>query len=152
MGLLDSVLSSVLGGNAASSPLQGVLGSLLGGSGTGGVLGSLMGGRQQPASQEGGLAGMGGLGGLLAQFQQAGLGHIADSWVGNGPNQSVTPDQLSQVFGQQRVDDMAQQANMPAHDMLSQLSQFLPHAVDKMTPNGAPAAGSSPFDQAGTGL
>ena len=155
MGLLDSVLGSVLGGNAASSPLGGVLGSLLGGSGTGGMLGSLMGGQQQPAQQGGiggALGGLGGLGGLLAQFQQAGLGHVAESWMGNGPNQPVSPDQLQQVFGHDRVNEMAQQANMAPHDMLSQLSQLLPHAVDKMTPNGAPAAGASPFDQAGQGL
>ena len=44
----------------------------------------------------GGIGG-GGLGGLLQQFQNAGLGHVAQSWVGNGPNQAVTPDQLQNV-------------------------------------------------------
>ncbi len=79
---------------------------------------------------------MGGLDGLLQQFQGAGLGHVAQSWVGNGPNQSISPDQLQNVFGEQRVNDMAGQAGMQPGDFLSQLSQHLPNAVNGMTPNG----------------
>ncbi len=78
----------------------------------------------------------GGLGGLLSQFQQAGLGNIAQSWIGNGANQPVSPQQLQNVFGENQVQDMANQAGMPKGDFLSQLSQHLPHAVDQMTPNG----------------
>jgi len=101
----------------------------------------------------GALAGMGGIGGLLAQFQQAGLGHIAESWVGGGPNQPVSPDQLNQVLGSSRVHDIAQQAGMNPGDLLSQLSHLLPHAVDQLTPNGVvPAPGHSPFDEAGQNL
>ena len=81
--------------------------------------------------------GGGGLQGLLSSFQQAGLGHVAQSWVGNGPNQPVSPDQLQSVFGQDRVQSMASQAGMAPQDFLSQLSQHLPAAVDGMTPNGA---------------
>ncbi len=168
MGLLDSVIGNLMGGGAQpqqqNSALQSVLGSLLGGgggqqSGMGAILGSLLGGGQQQMPSQpglgggmggglgGALAGMGGLGGLLSQFQQAGLGHIAESWVGNGPNQPVSTDQLQQVLGHQRVQDMATQANMQPGDMLSQLSHILPTAVDKMTPPG-----SSVFDGAGQNL
>ena len=78
----------------------------------------------------------GGLGGLVSQFENAGLGHIAQSWVGNGPNHPVSPDQLQNVFGQQQVQTMADQAGMPRGDFLSQLSQHLPAAVHGMTPDG----------------
>ena len=30
-------------------------------------------------------------------------GHIAQSWVGNGPNQAVSPQQLQNVFGNDQV-------------------------------------------------
>lgn len=126
MGLLDSVLGSLMGGGAgASFPMGGVLGSLLGGGqpgGTGAGMGSGMGG--------------GGLGGLMSQFQQGGLGHIADSWVGNGPNQSVSPEQLHGVLGADQVQSMASQAGRQPNDFLSQLSQHLPDAVHGMTPDG----------------
>ncbi len=76
------------------------------------------------------------LGGLLSQFQQAGLGHVAQSWVGNGPNQPVSPQQLQTVFGEDQVQGMASQAGMQPGDFLSQLSQHLPTAVNGMTPSG----------------
>ncbi len=122
MGILESVIGSLLGGSqgGASSPMGSVLSSVLGGGQSGGA--------------SGGMAG--GLGGLLSQFQQAGLGNIAQSWIGNGANQPVSPQQLQNVFGENQVQDMANQAGMPKGDFLSQLSQHLPHAVDQMTPNG----------------
>ncbi len=58
------------------------------------------------------------------------------------------------MFGQDQVNQWSQQTGMPAHDLLTQLSQFLPHAVDKMTPNGEvpSSASGSPFDDAGVEL
>ena len=132
MSILDTVLGGLMGGGAQQSPVGGILGSLLGGGG-----------------QQAG--GMGGLGGLLQKFQQAGMGNVANSWVGTGPNQQVSPDQLQQVFGQQQVNQWAQQSNMQPHDLLSQLSQFLPHAVDRMTPGGQMPEGDA-FGGAGVNL
>jgi uncharacterized protein YidB (DUF937 family) len=116
MALLDQLLGGLTG--VSGSPLQGVLMNMLGGSG----------------NQTGATGG--GLGGLLSSFQQAGLGHIAQSWIGNGPNHPVSPQQLQTVFGDDQVQTMASQAGMPPHDFLSQLSQHLPRVVDHMTPNG----------------
>ena len=129
MGLLDSVLGGLLGGGGSSSPMGSVLSSLLGGGQQGTQapgMGGMMGGGQMA----------GGLGGLVSSFQQAGFGHIAQSWVGNGPNQPVSPQQLRNVFGEQQVQNMASQSGMAPGDFLSQLSQHLPAAVHGMTPNG----------------
>jgi uncharacterized protein YidB (DUF937 family) len=115
------------GAGGASSPMGGVLSGLLGGGGQAGGMG--MGGQAM-----GGMGG--GLGGLVSQFEQAGLGHVAQSWVGNGPNQPVSPQQLQGVFGESQVQSMAQQAGMHPQDFLTQLSQHLPNAVHGMTPNG----------------
>ena len=116
MALLDQLLGGLTG--VSGSPLQGVLMNMLGGSG----------------NQTGATGG--GLGGLLSSFQQAGLGHIAESWIGNGPNQPVSPQQLQTVFGDDQVQTMAGHAGMAPHDFLSQLSQHLPRVVDGVTPNG----------------
>ncbi len=128
MGLLDQVIGGLMGGAGGGSPMGGVLSSLLGGQG------------QQGGGMPGGMGaggmGAGGVGGLVSMFEQAGLGHIAQSWVGNGPNQSVSPDQLQSVLGQDRVASMASQSGMEPQDFLSQLSQHLPNAVHGMTPNG----------------
>ena len=133
MGLLDSVLGGLLGGGGAS-PMGSVLSSLLGGGQQGTQapgMGGMMGGGQMAGGQMGG-----GLGGLVSSFEQAGLGPIAQSWVGNGPNQPVSPQQLQNVFGEQQVQNMASQSGMAPNDFLAQLSQHLPNAVHGMTPNG----------------
>jgi len=121
MGLLDSVLGGLMGGaGGASSPMGNVLSSLL-------------------AGQAGGMGNAGtggGLGGLVSQFERAGLGHIAQSWVSNGPNQPISPQQLQSVFGPNQVQGMASQAGMQPQDFLSQLSQHLPNVVNAMTPHG----------------
>ena len=152
MSVFDSILNGVLGGRANAGPLQGVLGSILGG-GTApqsGVLAGLLGGGhqtpQQPQFQQqqpqGGSGG--GLMGLIDRFRGAGLGHVADSWVGKGPNQAVAPEQLQHVFGQDQINQWSQQTGMSQSSLLGALSQYLPQAVDHSTPNGKledPAAG-----------
>ena len=91
MGLFDSVIGGLMGGGGTASPMGGVLSSMLGG------------GNQAGGMSMGGGAGMGGgLSGLMTSFEQGGLGHIAQSWVGNGPNQPVSPQQLQGVLGQIR--------------------------------------------------
>ena len=123
MGIFDSVIGDVLGAGGSGSPMAGVLSSMLGG------------GNQQAGAPPG-QGQMGGIAGIVSMFEQAGLGHIAQSWVGNGPNQSVSPDQLQNVLGQGQVQSMANQAGMQPQDFLSQLSQHLPNAVHAMTPDG----------------
>ncbi len=144
MGILDSVLGSLLGGGqqqgGAASPLGGILSSVLGGGQQNDQQGGMAGGMGGAGAGIGGMAG--GLGGLLSQFQNAGLGHIAESWIGNGANHPVSPDQLQNVFGQEQVQNMANQAGMDQGDFLSQLSQHLPAAVDRMTPGGQAPDGS----------
>lgn len=123
MGLLDQVLGQVM------SPQQAGTGSSQ--SGIAGVLMNMLGeGGNRTAGT------VGGLGGLISSFEQAGLGQIVQSWVGNGPNQPVSPQQLHTVFGGDQVQTMARQAGMEPGDFLSQLSQHLPRVVDGMTPNG----------------
>lgn len=107
-----------------------------GSSGMGGVLSSLLGGGQGDANNGiAGAGGMGGLGSIVSKFEQAGLGNVAQSWIGNGANHSVSPQQLQNVFGDQ-VPQMANQAGMNQGDFLSPLSQHLPSAGSGMMPDG----------------
>lgn len=132
MSLLGSIIGSVLGNHPNAGALQSVLGSILAGGG---------------GAQGGGLAG------LVERFAQAGLGSVAGSWVSNQPNQPVHPEQLRQVFGDGQISQWSQQSGMSQDNLLAELSQLLPHAVDRATPNGQlPAEGESPFDQPGLEL
>jgi uncharacterized protein YidB (DUF937 family) len=121
MGLLDSVLGAALGqggGAGGNAALLNVLMSLLAGGGQG-------------AGNAGG-----GLGALVEQFQRGGMGDIMNSWISTGENQPISPGQLGQVLGSDAVAGMASQLGMGSNDLLGQLSQLLPQAVDRMTPQG----------------
>ncbi|MFD1711961.1 DUF937 domain-containing protein [Ottowia sp. GY511] len=154
MGLLDSVLGSVLAGqnNAPGGGLGGL----------GNVLGSVLGGgQQQQPGQSGGinmglvaalapvLMGMlannsqhGGLGGLLDKFTQAGAGNAAQSWVGAGANQPVSPDVVTQALGPNVIGDIAAKLGVGQGEAAGGIAQVLPELIDKLTPHGqAPQAG-----------
>ncbi len=133
MGLLDSVLSAVTQ-NAQSS--SGGLGDLIG---------QLAGNpelMQVATSLLGNDGSAGGLEGLIAKFQQAGLGDVMASWVGTGRNQAISGDQLGQVLGNDTLSGLARQLGVNSGDLAGQLSSVLPGLVDQLTPNGhAPAGG-----------
>lgn len=78
----------------------------------------------------------GGVQGLVANFEQNGLGALAGSWVGTGANQPVSAEQLHQTLGAEKVSALAQQTGMDPQALLAQLAEHLPDAVDKLTPNG----------------
>ena len=158
MGLLDGVLGNVLGSvmgggqqQQANPMLNIVLGMLANGGqqqqggGAGGGMGGGMGGVLGGALSS--MGGMGGLGGLLQQFQGAGLGHVADSWVGKGDNLPISGDQLQNVLGSDMIGNIAQQLGMSHGDTAGQLSQMLPDIISHLTPHGeAPAGGLGSAD------
>jgi len=78
----------------------------------------------------------GGIQGIVSQFEKQGLGGLAQSWVGNGPNQPVTAEQVHQAFGAEGLKDLAAKAGLSTQDLAAQLSAILPQVIDKLTPNG----------------
>lgn len=152
MGLLDQIIGGVLSGRSASSTGGlGGLGDLL--SGIGGGRSGQGGGAQMItallpvllgmlANRSGGGAGSGGLEGLLRQFQAAGLGQQADSWVGTGPNMAVSPDDLARVFGRDQLAQAAASAGIGEAEAADGLASLLPEFVNQLTPQGqVPAQG-----------
>lgn len=127
MGLLDGLLGQLMGnvdgsaqgrtqGGAAASPILQMALQLL----------------QQN----------GGIGGLVARMQQAGYGDHAQSWIGTGQNQSISPEALQNIFGGQ-LGQIAQQLGMSHEQAAGGLAQALPDVVDRMTPQGQLPAGDS---------
>jgi len=78
----------------------------------------------------------GGLQGMVAQFEKQGLGPTVQSWIGNGPNQPISADQVHQVFGSGMLSQLAAKAGMNPQDLAQKISQVLPGAIDKLTPDG----------------
>jgi uncharacterized protein YidB (DUF937 family) len=107
-------------GNPPEQPLGGLLGNLSGalaGSGVGSLL-------------------SGGLSELLERFKENGQGDVADSWVSKGPNKELPAPRLKQAIGADVLAALAQQTGLREEELLARLSQELPTAVDKYTPDG----------------
>jgi uncharacterized protein YidB (DUF937 family) len=109
----------------AASANSGGVGDILKG-GLGGVL-------------AGGAAGSilsGGLNDLFKQLQQAGHGDVAKSWMGSGPNQSISTDDLAKALGSDQINALMSHSGMSQQELLQGLSQYLPQVVDELTPDG----------------
>lgn len=104
-------------GGGLGDLLKGGLGGLLAGGAAGSVL-------------------SGGLNDLLKQFQQNGQGDVAQSWIGSGPNKSISPNDLANALGADRIKTMSAMSGLSREDLLSGLSQQLPDVVDQLTPDG----------------
>ena len=79
----------------------------------------------------------GGLSAIVAKLQQAGFGDQVKSWIGNGQNIPITPDELQQVLGSEKVKELAARFNIPIDQLSKVLAQQLPNAVDHASPNGS---------------
>jgi uncharacterized protein YidB (DUF937 family) len=104
-------------GGGLSDLMKGGLGGLL----AGGAAGSIL---------------SGGLNDLLKQFQQNGQGDAVDSWVGTGPNKTIAPKDLGNALGADKISTLSAQTGMSRDELLNVLSQYLPQAVDRLTPQG----------------
>ena len=151
-GILGSVLGQ-LGGQSTQSTTQGGLGAILGG---------LLGGAQQqpqarPQSQNSAFSGggkalliavlplvlawiqkQGGLQGALDKLRGQGLTSQVDDWVstGEGANAQVDQEAVQNLFDDQEIEEVAQQAHSNKQDVYGAISQVLPEIIDSLTPQG----------------
>jgi uncharacterized protein YidB (DUF937 family) len=88
----------------------------------------------------------GGLGGLVQQFENAGLGNTISSWIGGGENQPIAPEDVHDVLGADLVQQIAAKTGLPVEQLLPQIAQHLPQLVDHITPNGEVPSGSNLLD------
>ncbi|MBW8314232.1 MAG: YidB family protein [Hydrogenophaga sp.] len=121
MGLLDSLVGAALGGGQGGQTQAG----------TGGL---------DPQVLVGIVAALmnnsGGLSGILAKLQQGGLGDAAQSWVGTGANQPVSPDALGGALGPDLMGMIARQLGGNQQQAAGTLADLLPGLIDQLTPQG----------------
>jgi uncharacterized protein YidB (DUF937 family) len=134
LGGIGSALGGIFGGGSpqaggASSQAGGGLGGILGGLANSPLGGVIAGGAA-------GTAVSAGLDSLLNQFRGAGHAETVNSWVGNGANQPISPDQINNVLGQGKIAEIARSAGISPEQMSQLLAQALPALVDKLTPGG----------------
>lgn len=79
----------------------------------------------------------GGIAGLIAGFQEGGLGDIVNSWIGLGQNQPVTAEQLRTVIDPSMIENLARTSGEDGNAILRKLTSLLPLVIDKLTPDGS---------------
>jgi uncharacterized protein YidB (DUF937 family) len=110
---MTNLISKLFGGGTDTSSLMKGLQESLGGDGSGSGLTS-----------------------LLEKFDVAGLGEKAKSWVGGGPNEKLSGDEVKQALGQQEIEQIAQKAGMPVDKAADSLASVIPETVNQLTPGG----------------
>jgi uncharacterized protein YidB (DUF937 family) len=147
----------------AGGPLGELLGSLTGGAGLGSILGPAgvggtggMAGLGGTANPAGGLAALGtllpailgmlggqggtnqtGLHQIVNTMQANGLGNVAQSWIGNGASQAITPAQVEQVLSSSQLSELAVKSGLPPDQLKSSIAAILPHLVSGLSPSGS---------------
>jgi uncharacterized protein YidB (DUF937 family) len=126
MGLFDGISSMI--GNALS------------GGGAGPIADEFMGVLQQH--------GVDGVSGLVSQFEQSGLGAHVQSWIGEGQNLPVSPDQIEQALGSPAIASIAAKFGVDPEQAKQMISQHLPGIISHLTPGGQVPAGAPPTSDA----
>ena len=78
----------------------------------------------------------GGPTGFVKAFRDQGLGDAVDSWLGRGPNQSITPSQLESVLGADAISSISAKLALSRETVSSAAAALLPDAVDTLSEHG----------------
>ena len=81
------------------------------------------------SNKEGGLD----LGALVGGLSQNALGEVVGSWLGNGENKTIAPDDVSVLLGKDKVDTFARELGIDPESAKKALADSLPQVVDQAT-------------------
>jgi len=74
---------------------------------------------------------------LVSNLKTGGLGDLARSWLGDGQNDQISPDQLSSALGPDTINDFASKLGISVEEAAGGLSDALPQMVDKGSSGGS---------------
>lgn len=79
------------------------------------------------------------LGDILGQFTGAGgdLASKAKSWLGDGANDEISPTQVQDAIGGDKIEAFAKKLGIGRDEASSSLSQILPQLIDKSSKGGS---------------
>ena len=89
-----------------------------------------------------GLTGGGSSGGLdiaslLGGMQGSGLSGILNSWLGDGENENISANQVTNLLGSDKVSAFAEQLGLSKEEAIGGLQDAMPQMVDKASSGGS---------------
>ena len=85
---------------------------------------------------------IGSVSGLVGRFTHGGFGRQANSWVGTGPNEAITPADVEAAVGRRLVDDLSRRTALPRAEVRDGLARIIPALVDSASPKGCLPTGN----------
>lgn len=145
-GGLGGLLGGLMGGGGLGSIIGGEVGAGAG-SQTGGGIGGILGGSLEaliPTLLPAVLGMLGGKGStrqtgmhqLVDNMHANGLGDVAQSWVGTGPSQTITADQVPQLLTPAQLTELSTKSGLPQDQVTAGVAAILPEVVNHLTPDG----------------
>lgn len=83
------------------------------------------------------LVGGGGIGDIVSKLQGAGMQQMVGSWLGDGDNEPMGVEQVTSMFGADKVSAFASELNMDAGAASQGLAGAIPALVDKASSGGS---------------
>lgn len=77
------------------------------------------------------------LGSIMNNLDATGLGEIAKSWLGDGGNEAISPDQITSVLGADKISEFASQLGLSSDEAVGGLSEALPQIMDQGSSGGS---------------
>ncbi len=73
------------------------------------------------------------LGSIVSKISDGELGDIVKSWIGDGENAPIDPDKVTELVGEDKISQFAQELGVSEESAKKALSDTLPEVVDKAT-------------------
>ncbi len=73
------------------------------------------------------------LGSIVSKISDGELGDVVKSWIGDGENAPIDPDKVSDLVGEDKISQFAQELGVSEESAKKALSDTLPEVVDKAT-------------------
>lgn len=77
------------------------------------------------------------IGSILGNMQSGGMADLAASWLGDGDNKDISSDQVTNIFGSDKISDFASKLGLSEDEAVGGLRDALPQMVDKASNGGS---------------
>ncbi|MGB0847217.1 MAG: YidB family protein [Thiolinea sp.] len=74
---------------------------------------------------------------IMSNMNAGGLMEMAQSWLGDGENQAISGDQITQMLGSEKVSAFASQLGLSEDQALGGLQEAVPGIIDQVSNGGS---------------
>ncbi len=73
---------------------------------------------------------------IVSSLNAGGLMSLASSWLGDGDNEEIAPEQVTEIFGSEKISEFAGKLGLDEGSALNGLTEAIPAIMDKASSGG----------------